>query len=340
MFFARRLWIVAACTAAVLLGASAAQAQNTKLLPADTEMSVTINIQQILKSDVLKGDQGKLIIALAKQKINDGLEEKGVDKWFKKANFDLFNDLTSITFAAPGGRNPEEAFILLEGKFDAEKIEAAAVEASKDAGGGLKVTKIAGVKAFELNPKEEKTLYIGILNKKTMIACATKDDFAEAVARLNGTKSGAFKDKAFDSLVKAVNNKQSISIVATANIMSKFAEKAPEGAPQVQQAAEFLKQMTAFSAAITIQKDIDFELGVNAKEEKTAAQYAFLGNAGMKAVMAKVEEAAKQDAKLQPAVDVLKTIKISNKGANLTVRGQVPFETLEMVLKSLPIPNN
>src|SRR5438132_362818 len=107
---------------------------------------------------------------------------KGVDKWLKKADFDLFKDLSSITFAIPGARNPEEGFILLEGNFDAEKIEAAATEASKEAGGGLKVVMIGKVKAFEIAPKDEKTMYVGILNKKTMIACATKADFAEAVA--------------------------------------------------------------------------------------------------------------------------------------------------------------
>jgi hypothetical protein len=289
---------------------------------------------------VLKGDQGKLIIGLAKQKITEGLEEKGVDKWLKKANFDLFKDLHSITFAIPGDRNPEEGFILLEGNFDADKIEAAALEASKEAGGGLKVSKIAGVKAFEVEPKDEKKMYVGVLNKKTMIACATQTDFAEAVARINGTKSANFKNAAFKSLVGSVNSKQSISIVATSNLMTKLADKAPEGAPQVQQAVALLKKMDGFSAAVTIQKDIDFELGVNTKDADTAKQAAMWGTLGLVGIKAKLADAAKDNEKLKPAVDVLNTIQINAKGANLMVRGQITFDTLEKILQSLPIPGN
>lgn len=341
MQFARRLSIAAVCTFALLLGSSAAQAQNTKLLPNDTELIVTFNLQQILKSEALKGDQAKLIIGLAKDKINQGLDDKDVGKWLKKANFDIFKDLGSITFAIPNGRNPEEGFILLEGNFDAEKIESAALEASKEAGGGLKVVKLGGVKAFEVSPKDEKTMYVGVLNKKTMIACATKADFIEAVARANGTKSANFKAASFKSLLSTVNAKQSISIVATSEMMAKLAEKAPEGAgDQVKQATQILKQMDGFSAAVTIAKNIDFQVGVNTKDGDTASKYAMFGNLGLTAAKAKIEEQAKQNEKLAPVLDILKTIRVEAKGANLVVRGQISVETLEKILSGLPIPGN
>ncbi|MBM3993774.1 MAG: hypothetical protein FJ303_06430 [Planctomycetes bacterium] len=336
----RRLWVAAACVLALVFATSAAQAQNLNVLPADTEMTVTINVQQILKSEALKGEKASLIINLAKAKISEGLEDKGVAKWFKKAEFDLFKDLGSITFAVPGARNPEEAFILLEGNFDAEKIEAAALEASKEADGpGLKVIKLGGIKAFEISPKDEKVLYVGILNKKTMIACSTKDDFTQAVARASAKKAD-FKNDAFKSLVSTINSKQSFSMVATSNVLGKLADKAPEGAvnPQAKQALEILKQMDGFSTAVTVAKDIDFQVGVAAQNADNAGKYALLGNAGLLAIKAKVKDAADQDEKLMPAVDILNTIRIEAKGANLLVRGQITVETLEKLMKALPIP--
>ena len=335
MQFARRFWMAAFCAIGVLVSATAAQAQATKLLPNDTELVVTINFAQVLKSDVAKAN--KALVELAKAKIADTLEEKGVDKWLKKADFDLFRDLTSMTLAIPNGRPPEEGFIVLTGKFDADKIEAAALEAGKD-GGGLKISKIAGIKAFEISPMDEKTMYVGILNKKTMIACATKKDFEEAVARSNGTTTPKFKSDTMKELLKTVNDKQSISMVATSALLIKLSENNPNaGNPQAKGALDQLKKMEGFSAAITIQKDIDFQVGVNAKDDKTAKEFAALGNAGVTFGKAALKEKAKDNAQLMPVLEVLETIRITSEGNNLLVRGQISFETLEKLLSNLPM---
>jgi hypothetical protein len=337
MQLARRLWIAAACALALIVG-STAQAQSTKLLPNDTEMVVTINLQQILKSELAKSN--KELVDIAKAKVTDQLEEKGLDKWLKKADFDVFKDLGSITVAVPGARNLDEYLIVIEGNFDAEKIEAAALEASKDAGGDkLKVIKIAGVKAFEVTPKEDKTLYVGILNKKTMIACATKADFAEAAARAKGDKGAQFKSPVFKGLMQSVNAKQSISIVTTSNMMLKFADKAPAGAPNVDKVVDNLKKLDGFSAAITVSKNIDLEVGVNTKDADSASQFAAAGNIGLGLLKGKVEEAAKNDPKAQPAVDILKTVRITSQGPILTVRGQISADTLDKLIKMIPLPN-
>lgn len=337
MQFARRLWIAAIGTLAVFVGVPAVQAQQFKLLPADTEMVVAFNLQQILKSEVLKSN--KILVDLAKGKIAEQLEDKGVAKYLKKADFDMFRDLTSVTFAVPGGRNPAEGFILLEGNFDAEKIEEAVNELKKEAGGSdVKVIKIANVKAFEVTPKEDKTLYIGILNKTTLIACATKADFAEAIARLNGAKAGTFKADVVKSLLETVGNKQSISFVATSKILTKLAENNPNaGNDQAKMAMAALQQVDGFSAAITIQKNIDFLLGVNAKDAETAQKFAGMANAGILIGKAKVAEMAKKDEKYTPAVGVLNSLKANAKGSNLVITGQITFETLEKLLQNLPI---
>src|SRR5262245_54456959 len=214
MRFVRRLFVAAACMLTMLVAAPAMHAQATKILPGDTEMVVTINVQQILKSDVLQAN--KTLVDLGKAKIAELLDEKEIGKYLKKANFDLFKDLNSVTVAMPNGRTADEPFILLEGKFDADKIETAILEASKDGGDvKVKIIKIANTTAFEVTPKEEKTMYVGILDKKTMIACVSKADFAEAVARQNGTKAGTFKAPVFKNLLQTTSNKQSISFVAT-----------------------------------------------------------------------------------------------------------------------------
>src|SRR5438093_5770418 len=99
MLFARRLCIAFACTLGALPGASSVQAQPTKLLPNDTELIVSINLQQILKSELMQAN--KAMLDLAKGKITEKLEEKGLTKYIKKADFDQYRDLKSITFGIP-----------------------------------------------------------------------------------------------------------------------------------------------------------------------------------------------------------------------------------------------
>ncbi len=334
MQFARRLFIAAALGVSLFVGAAAAQAQATKILPADTEMVLTINLKQILGSEVAKSN--KLLLDLAKGKIQEQLDEKGVAEHLKKADFDLFRDLTSITVGIPGGRDPKEAFIVLEGNFDAEKIEKTALDASK-ADGSLKVVKIANVKAFEVTPKDEKTMYVGILSEKMMIACTTKADFAEAVARLNGTKAGTFKSEPFKSLLETVNSKQSISFVATSKIVGKLGENNPNADnDQGRMILGVLKQLDGFSVAVTIQKNIDFQVGINAKDAETAQKFAAMANGGLIVAKAKVAEQAKQNEKFVPVVEIVNSLRANAKGPNLVVTGQVTLETLTELLKNLP----
>jgi len=338
MQLVRRSWFVVACGFGLLIG-STAQAQPTKLLPNDTEMIVTFNLQQILGSEVIKSN--KAILDLVKGQLNQQLEDKGVAKHLKTAGFDLFTDLHSVTLAMPGGRDPKETFVVVQGKFDAEKIEAAAMAAAKDDGSELKFVTIAKVKALEVTPKNEQPVYIGILDKKTMIACASKADFTEAVGRLTGTMEAKFKADAVKALLKTINAKQSISVLSTSALLAKLAEGAPQaGGAQAKQALDVLKQTDGLSAAITIQKDIDFQVGVNAKDNDTASKYADAANLGMGLAKMQVAQLAKQNEKLAPAADIMNTIKISAQGANILVRGQISFENLQKLLENLPIPMN
>lgn len=335
MRLARRFFLAALCTLTLLASATGVHAQAMKLLPNDTEMVFTINLQQILKSEVVKTND--TLLKLLKAQIDQQFEDKGVAKYFEKAKFDLFKDLNSITVAVPNGKEAKEGLIIVEGNFDADKIEEVASEVSKEAGGTFKTTKIAGVKAFEITPKDEKTVYVGIIDNKTLIACSTKSDFSDAIGRGNSAKP-TFKSESFKNLLSTVNAQQSISIVATSALMEKMAENAPEGAgDQLKQAAVFLKQIDGFSAAVTIEKNIDFQIGVNAKDAKTATEYANLVKLGIGAAKAKVAEQAKQNEKFGPAVDVVNSLNATTMGANLVVRGQITLETLGKLLQNLPM---
>ena len=327
MQLTRCLRLAAAC---LVLAASAAQAQSTKLLPNDTEMILTFNLQQLLKSDIVKSN--KDLYETAKGKINDQLEAKDLGKWLKKADFDIYKDLHSITFAFPGDRVWSKGLSSWTGTSTSRRSK----PPRPRRGTASRRSRSPACAAFEVSPKGDKTMYVGVLNKKTMIACATKADFEEAVARAGGEKSAKFTSAVFKSLLETVESKQSISFAATSAMVLKLADKAPKGAAQVKQAVDVLKKMDGFSAAVTVQKSVDFQLGVNAKDADTAAQYAGLGNILLGAAKAKVEEAAKKDERLKPAVEIVNTVRVTSQGPNLMVRGQITADTLTKLIEMIP----
>jgi hypothetical protein len=321
------LWVASLC---LFAGATAANAQQIKLLPGDTELIFNINLQQMLKSEMAK--ENKLLIDLLKAKVKEGLEDKGLAKHLEKAGFDLFRDLHSVTVGVPGARSPDEIFILIEGTFDEDKIETAIKEAGKEAGGGVKATKIAGAKAFEISPQDEKTVFIGILDAKTIIACAVKSDFEEAVARMKGTKSG-FKAEIMKKLASTVNAKQSISVIATTKLIGDVGAQAAENfgkaGGRAKQAAEMLKTLEGLSFALSIQKDIEFQIGVNAKDADTAKGIADLGTLALDSIKKKAADKAKEDEQAKTAMEILESIRITAKGSNLIIRGQLNFDTVQ-----------
>lgn len=339
MRFLRNNLIAALAGLAVVLGAANAQAQQLKLLPSDTELILTVNLQQILKSEILKSN--KALVDTLKEKLAGQLEDKGVAKYLQKADFDLFRDLKSVTLGIPGGaRPPQEAFIILDGNFNTEKIEAAVAEADKETGGGaLKTVRIAGIKAYEVAPKDEKTIYIGVLNKKTLIVAPSKADFSEAVGRLNGTKEPSIKAE-IKNLLDTVNAKQSLSVVATGTLLAKLAENAPQANDQAKAAAGFLQKLDGASVAITMDRNIDFQVGVTTPDNKTATDFANKANLFITVGKASVADKAKNDEKAAVALEVLNTMRASAQGNNLVVRGQVTFEALSKLLQNLPIPGN
>jgi hypothetical protein len=177
---------------------------------------------------------------------------------------------------------------------------------------GYKIIKIAGVKAFAVSPLDEKTMNIGILNKKTMIACSKQADFGEVVARLSGTKNPNFKAASFKRLLESVNGTRCICVVATSDMLVKLAENAPEGVPaQAKQVLEILKQMDGFCVTVTIEKNIDFHFGLNTKKPETAAKLARALSNAVGTRKAKVAEQAKKDETLKPALDILNTMRVT-----------------------------
>ncbi len=307
---------------------SSARAVDPKYLPGDTEVVVTINLQQMLKSEVAQ--QYKQLVDQGKGFLEAQIQNNPAAKYLEKSGFDLFRDLHGVTVASNGSKDLEGGALIIEGKFNPEKLQATAEEIARENPDVLKISKIGGARVFEITPPGEKRAYAALLNDSILVASPSQDTVKEIIA---GMQRKQLKEN-FKSLLQTTSSKQSFSFAATGAALAKLIENAP--VPNADAAAGMLQALDGISAAVTLTKDVQFQLGVNAKDDETAKKTVAAGNFGLLTIRTLAAQKAKEDEKLQPLVDVSKTLRITSEGNNIVLRGEISVENLEKLIKALP----
>jgi hypothetical protein len=326
-----RVWL-AGLALAVAAFATGVRAADLKYLPDDTEIILTINVKQILNSDLVKGQ--KAVLDQIKEQMKNNTPEEA-KKYLDVIGFDLFRDLDTITVAGPGKKDHDAGLIIIEGSFQPTKFYEAAAQAAKDHGDHLKISKSGEFKVLEIQA-EGKTFYAAMVSKTTILGSLKKENFTAALARATGTEKSALKKNVKD-LLKTMTSKQSISGIATGSALSKALEDAP--IPNAQAIGPALAAIEGLSGALTIGKDIQFQLGIGTKDEETAKDFAQKANFGLIVAKGLVAQKAKEDMKLLPLVDVLNTLRAEAKVSNLLLRAEVSVENIEKLMKNFN-PNN
>ena len=323
--------------AAAALPARAADV--SKLLPDDATMVVSFNMRQFLDSELIK--KNKDTVEQVKGMIEQALPaDNPAMKYLKAMGIDPFKDLHSVTMAMGASTKPEAGFILIEGNFNAEKFNNTAAEAAKDNADAVKITKKGNNQIVEITPPGDNArVFTTLAGKNMLLVAGSLTGLTDGLERVNGTKKNNLK-KEFRSLVETTSSKQSMNIVATGAAIAKLLDENPnipeQQRAQVDMAVKFLKNIDGFSVAITLAKDIQFQLGVNAKDNDTAKTMAQQAQKGLAGIQFLLQLQAGQNEKLAPLMDILKTLKVTNQGSNLIIQGQVTPEVIGELMKNLP----
>src|SRR3954451_24891881 len=119
-----RFGLVAAFAAAFAFPTSARAAEPDKLLPADADTILSVNVRQIIDSEIVK----KYAIEQMKQ----FLQGNDAQTFLKEIGLDPLKDLDRILVAGSGKDQATiKGLIIVHGKFDAEKLYKAAEAQSK-----------------------------------------------------------------------------------------------------------------------------------------------------------------------------------------------------------------
>jgi hypothetical protein len=319
------------CMLGLAVLAAPARAVDPKFLPDDAELVLTINLQQILNSELAKAN--KDVVTRLKFLLDGQLADAGAQRYLERIDFDLFRDVTNITIATDGGKMP--SFILLEGKFNAEKINAIGEEASRDNAEHIKGVKIAGQQAFEIRINaDDRPVFAGVLGKDKLIAADSKDGFADAVSRIKGSAQPSKLKKELRDLLGPAAAKQSIILATTGPALVKLLDGTP--VPNIEDLQEVLGGVTALNVAIAMDKNATFELVVNSRDKKSADEMAKLAGVGVAGAKLLLKKKVETDPQYAPALDIVSTLRVTSQGTNFVLRGEVAAAVLAKLLKELP----
>jgi hypothetical protein len=305
-------------------------AVDPKVLPADTELLISIDIKQALESEMLKNN--KELVEKARKEFEKKLGENPAKKYLDKAGLDPLKDISSVTIASNGTKELDAGFVLIEGKFNADKIYAAAEEAAKESGEGLKFSTIGTTKVMEISVKGEKTVYASVVKDSLIVAAPTKEMLTGTISRLTAGK-GANLKASFKSALATVSPKSAFALVVTSDAVGRLAQQGPLANPQV---GNELQKIDGLSLSVSLTKAIEVQAAVNAKDADTAQQMAFQTNLLLGLAKGAAQNKAQENAMFEPLSAIAQTLQAAQKGVVLTVRAEVTQENLEKLMKMLP----
>lgn len=218
-------WLAFLCAAWVCLALPAQAIEPDKYLPNDTDAVVSINLQQIFNSP------------LVKLHYKDSLPEAfkfspELDKLLTGGGIDPVKDLDQIIFAngeglyrlTKGVENGKTVYgstggyyALLKGRFNVAKVRGYADQLVKDKDPLVSKTHKAGAATiYELDLG--KPLYVAVLDGTTIVLSSRLDPVTEALEKATGKRKTAFKYKELAPALAKIDGKKAggVAVLGTA----------------------------------------------------------------------------------------------------------------------------
>ncbi len=294
-----------------------------KYLPIDTEIYVRANLKQAFESKLAKAGI---------EQVRDLLKNlEDVNEVLKDLGFDPFSDLESMTVAAPNSNDQDRVLVILHGKFNLDKFKAKGEEVAKNQGDLVKLHKVADgsggqVTVFEVRiPAQDQSLFVALANDTTVLASPGKDYVADAIKRGKGKGPVALKNKQFQALLEKINPKQTLAV---AGLGEALAKNSSDGTLK-----ELLAKTEVVGGGVTLDDDIKIELVIGAKTEQEAKELKSTINDYVTKGLLVVGLLATQQKALEPAVDVLKSIRCTAKEKAVTIKVEISAEVIAAAIQ-------
>jgi hypothetical protein len=312
-------------------GAPVRAAELDKYLPEDSEIVVTVNVRQVLDSDLFK----KNGLAPAREALSS-LDQ--VQDVLKDLGFDPFKDLDRITVAWPHGAEKDRGLLIAHGRFNLAKFKAKADDAMQNTPDALKAHKVPdGLGGqhivYEVTASElENPVFVTLANDKTLLASPGKDYVVDALKRTAVKTAPPLKSKDIQALLEKMDDKQSVSVAA---ISAAIKKNLPADLPDT--VSTVVDKLTAVGGGLTLTEDLKFELVVTARNADDARGLRDEADNGVKLALAGLAVLTRKGTGGNPALELtlefVKSVKVSSKGQAVIIKGRISGETFEEALK-------
>ncbi len=324
MFSPRFVW---AGLALALFAAPAPAAD--KYLPNDTEVVVTFNVRQLLDSPLVK----KYGLDKLREALKESDEARQV---LEDLGFDPFKDLERVVVAGPAGNDKHKGLFIVHGRFDLAKFKAKAEQAAKDHGDTFKIVKVPDGQGgqhlvYEVTPPgQEDPLFAALGSNSVLFAAPSKEYLVDALLKEAGKKKTEFTNKSLPGLLKALDGKQTLSVVAAGGAL---ARSLPPGTDD--RIRDVLGKVQGLGGGVTVEDGVKLEVGLTANDADAARALEKGIGDGLNQALGVLALLAGNQQEIAPVLDFLKSIKVTARDKTVVLRGEVTAEMIEKAMKKI-----
>jgi len=317
-------WGVAAAAAVVLAGLAptARAAEVDKLLPADSEYVIAVNVRQIVDSEIIK--------KYALGQIKDFLAGGDAQKFLKDLGLDPLKDIDRVIVGASGtDQNDFKGLAVVRGKFNPEKLYAAAEAQTKKDPDHFSLVKDGADVMFKFQPDQGNPVYGTVVNDSTVVVASDKKLVSAALAASSGDKKPAV-NKDLAALISRMDDKSSLYLCAlTKDKLNKL--KLPQGGAPAN-IKDQLGKLDTVAASLRISADISFDVSLGMADDASADEMGKTVDDGIQQIKGLLPFLVANNPQLKPLADAAKSLKSGVKGKTVSISGKLPGDAIGQLI--------
>jgi hypothetical protein len=306
--------------AGLLLGLFAAgparSADVDPYLPNESELVLSVNIDQLLNSAL-----GKKYLRAA---IEEALKGNGqIQEVLKYLELDPFKDVSRVTVALSSGA-ADTGFVIVNGKFNREKIAQLAQQVAAERKDKFKIHRDGGATIYEGTSQENKPIFASFISDSTLLMSGDKDSLR------NTNKIGKPK-KELVALIQKADARQTAWIAALPAVAGALPVE-----DQAQQKA--IEKIDGMVGSLRVENGARLEFHVlNQTPQAALAINRILIDVttGLKLV---APNAIKERPELAPLFEILAAMRTLVRGNSVTITADMSAGQIENLAKQL-VPN-
>ncbi len=298
--------------ATVVAAAPTRAAEPDPLLPADADVVISMNVRQVLESDIVK--------RYALENLKQTLQGNDAQKLLHDLGLDPLKDIDRVVIGMSGKDETDFKYlVVVHGTFDPEALyKAAEAQTRKDAD-HFALVKDGKDVMFKYTPDTGNPLYGTVVDAKTVILSGSKTGISTALAV--PPKGKADLGKELTGLVKGMDDKATLWVAALSNgRLDKVKLKGPAANPGIQSQLANLQTATV---VLRVEKDVLLNVGLGMKDNDAAEEAGKTVGELLQTVKGALPFLAANDPKLKSLVESSKSLKSEVKDRTVVISGKL-----------------